>query len=263
MRAKEVLPPAEYELYQQGWERFQEKNKLEREFNVHSSMPAVSRPYTFVSGDVTVGRVRVFQGILRSFDPYCVTTKYANPFWHPVHYFISTEQAYHATTNKLRDNSRHVVKDAVDRMSMRVPVFWEDPVSVEVTLRQTQGAKGFLFTEDVHFTVLKNDRLPAAQMEVRAYANIRAYLRDLDALMKGNTEEEKNRAKASLINKVIMQSVKHGGWARKARTNLKVQKEALLEDIQRGTVCEATLYDYFSLWDIPSRTTMTRAISDS
>jgi hypothetical protein len=259
MRAKEVLSPQDYDRYQQGWAGFQAKNKLESKFNVHSSVPAVSWPYTFTSGDISVGRVRVFQGFLRGTDPYAVTCKYANPFWHPVHYFISTEQAYHATTNKIRDNSRHVLKDAVDTMKMKVPVFWEDPVSIEVTLKKGIQPKGFLFMEHVTFTVLKNDRLPAAQMEVRAYANLRAYLRDLDTINNSKDAEEKEAARQSLINKVNMQGVKHTVWGIDRRTNMKARQEELLADIMRGTVSESALYDFFSLWDIPKGTRMGRS----
>lgn len=253
MKVGDLLSKEEVKDYHQQWAEFKYKNTPETPFNVHSSMPIVSKSFVY-SKDPPISRARVFQKKLREFDPYFVTTKYANPFWHIQHYFMAMEQAYHAGSNMFRDNSRLVAKDTMEYMKMRMPTFWKNRhknVSIEILLERIEGeTKRFLFQEVGHITFYndKNNK-PIASMGIRSYWGKRAYIKDTDILKNGSSDEEKKKALDSLIRKIEIQNVKHTNWAVNPRENLETSKEELINELKQGRIPEEKLYDFFSLWD--------------
>lgn len=238
---KDILSKDEIERYHKYWNSFEGKYRLNSPKRVHSGMPVISEVYQFE--DKPVFRTHVFQRKLRKFNPYFISNKYFHPFWHAQHYFMVMEQLYHAGVNKVRDNSKLIVKDIPERFKWRKPTFWDCPTSVELIL-EGLGEVGAHKQERTCFTFYDDKKnRPIAEVDVMTFYQPRAYLRDLERVKQGDS-----KAIDALIRKVHHQAIFHGEMD-KPRTTLVSTEGELIKRLKSGEIPEAELDDFFSFWD--------------
>lgn len=254
MKLKDILSKEEIEEYHNQWTQFEDKKIYEEKLNTHSSNPIISKVFVFREQYYPILRAKVFQKKLREFDPYFVTKKYANPFWHIQHYIMVVEQIYHAGSNLIRDNSKNVVRDTLENATMKVPIFWDNKhkhISIEMILENIpKNKENYLFMENAFFTFYNDKKNSAlARIYFKTYINKRSYLRDLEDLKNGLGDIDKKQILNSLIRKIEMQDIKHNLWSIDKRQNLSVTKDEIISELNSGKIPENKLYDFFSLWD--------------
>lgn len=242
MKVRELLTKDEEEEYKREWSSFSRKYELLSPYEVHSGMPVIGQIFQFK--DKSLFRTHVCQRKLKRFDPYFLSDKYLHPFWHVEHYFMVLEQLYHAGSNKLRDNSKLVVKDAPEEFKWRKPIFWDKPISVGLILEDLGEKRGY-HQERASFTIYEDRKgrsRSISEIDFMTFYQPRAYIRDLEKLKEGDFEilEE-------LVRKIRHQAISHRKMT-KPRTDLQCSEEELIEKLKDGEIPEQELHDFFSFW---------------
>ena len=243
MKVREFLSKDEVIEYKKSWVSFSGKYNALSEHEVHSGMPVIGEIFQFQ--DRALFRTHIFQNKLRGFNPYFISDKYFHPFWHAQHYFTVMEQLYHAGSNKLRDNSKLVVKDIPERFKWRKPTFWDNPTSAELILEDL-GTKGKYYQERACFTFYDDKKgRPISEIDVTAFYQPRAYIRDMEAIRKGD-----QKALEKLLRRIKHQAICHRQMTKPRKKLISSEKE-LVEKLRSGEIPEKKLHDFFSFWDKP------------
>lgn len=199
-----------------------------------------------------VMRAKVHQKKMREFDPYFTGQKYMNPFWHMQHYMMVAEQMGHAGANVHRGNSDKVMKDKLEEMSIRTPVFWSNKhkqISIGLAIEELGPSKKFLFNDNFYFTIF-DDRTghQISKIHLRGYGDYRAYVKDIHTIESNADEAEKTKALDRLVRKIEMQDVKQNQFAIEKREGLP-EKKYLISELENGVVPREDLDNFFSLWN--------------
>lgn len=240
MKAKELLSKEEFDDYQTQWSLLNKKYKYkpESEYNTHSGMPVIGKVFQFQNKPLF--RTHVFQRKLRGFNPYFTTPNYSNPFWHALHYTLATEQLYHAATGLIRNNYKLHVKEVPETACWRRPIFWREPISIELIIENLQGK----FDERVNFAFYNDKKKRViSTMSYLTSIGTRAYIQELERLKQGD-----EKALERLIRKIQRQQENLDRLII-SRKNLRMSSQELIEKLRSGEIPEQELHDFFSLWD--------------
>ena len=235
----DILTEEEIKKYEEEWKNFRGKYKINSGYNVHCSLVVIGEVYQFQ--DKPVFRAHIFNKRLRKVDPYFIAEKCLLPFWSREHYFITAEQLYHASMQRIRGNLTFSVESGSSTKFKR-KTFWRDNISVELLYFSRE--RGGLTIEDCFFTWYddKKNRI-MGKMHLKISVTDRAFVRDLKALKRGDKEALKG-----LLRKIERQDI-NLHRLKKPRKDLKTTREELTEALKRGEIPEEKLIDFFSLWD--------------
>jgi hypothetical protein len=248
-----ILQVQDSQDYHKKWENFEEKNKPETEYNVHSKKPVISKLMVYQTEPFPVMRSKVHQKKMREYDPYFTGKKYMNPFWHMQHYMMVAEQMGHAGANIFRGNSDKVFKDQLKSINIRKPTFWRNPnkhVSIELIIEELGASRKFLFNDNFYFTVYDDKTShQIAKIHLRGYGDYRSYIKDIHVLESQVACAEKEEALERLIRKIDAQDVKQNQLLVEKREDLP-KKEYMISELKNGIIPRDDLDNFFSLWDI-------------
>ncbi len=240
MEIKDILSEREIAKYHEAWRNFSGKYTLEEEFNVHSSMPVISKVFQF--RDKPIFRTHVIQKELKKFNPYFTSNKYPHPFWHAQHFFMVLEQFYHESSNKIRDNPKLIGKENEAHIYLKRPVMWRDRVSVELILEDLGKFHGYDREKDYSFFYNESNNKIYAEISVQTFWQLRAYIQEIEKIKQGNRE-----AVDSLIRKIEMQDINLKRLIKPRKTLM--NSDELISRLKEGNLPEQELHDFFSFWD--------------
>jgi len=240
---KDILNEAELLRYNQGWESFRGRYKVNSPKNVHSGMPVISEVYQFE--DKPIFRAHVFGRRLRKFDPYFIASEHPMPFWNAQHYLMVGEQMYSATLHLTigDEYNRRVAKEIPIEFNWKKPMFFIDNASIEL-IRVEEGKLRGYDKETGYFTIYsdKTGRV-LSRMSVMSFWQDRTYIQLLKKLRQGDQS-----SMDGLLRVIEAQDLTHKRRTPKRQT-LTTSKDELIELVRLGRYPQEKFDDFFSLWD--------------
>ncbi len=243
MKLQDILSPEEIARYNEGWESFKGRYKLNSPYNTHSGMPVISEVYQFPGKPLF--RAHVFGRRLMRFDPYFVASKHPMPFWNAQHYFMVGEQMYSASLYQAigKAYNRRVAKEVPIEFNWKKPIFFKDNISVEL-IRIEEGKVHGSDKETGYFTIYSDKSAKLlSRMSASSYWQDRTYFQLINKLKNGE-----NSVLERLVRVIDAQDINQKRRI-PMRQNLP-DKNLLIEQLKHGKIPEAELHDFFSFWGV-------------
>jgi hypothetical protein len=240
---KDILTEEKIKKYQEEWDSFKDKYKVNTSYNVNSGNPVISIVYRFE--DKQLFRAHIFGNRLKKHDPYFIAKKYLHPFWHAQHILIVCEQLYTASTKLLIGDDYHkkMAKDVPLEFRWKKELFLLDNISIEL-IKENKGKRGEYEIEAGYFTFYSDKtKQILSKMSAISFWKPRAYILDIEKIRKGNKQ-----ATEDLIRKIKAQDINLKRMT-KPRKKLLTTVENLEEQLRNGEMPEEELHDFFSYWE--------------